>query len=131
MSNNGSKRTVDAIKYVVKELGHAVVDRVGKAADWMKDQTDDYTPLGFANLNDIAPGMEVFSSCGRLVGTVDHFEDGAIKLTREESPDHRHHFIPSLWVAKVDDHVHLNKNANETWQEWKPDSASCFSASPI
>ena len=30
-----------------------------------------------------------------------------------------HHFIPTSWVARVDDHVHLSKNCGEAKREWK------------
>jgi hypothetical protein len=54
-------------------------------------------------------------------------EINAIKLTKNDSPDGQHHFIPKEWVESVDNHVHLRKNAEETLQEWKTDAASCAS----
>lgn len=74
---------------------------------------------------DIEPHMDVIASCGCNMGKVDHMEDNAIKLTRNDSPDGQHHFIPKSWVARVDEHVHLNKNAEETQQEWKSEAAGC------
>jgi hypothetical protein len=52
------------------------------------------------------------------VGTVDHLEGSEfIKLKRWDSPDHRHHWIPVSWVAKVEDHaVFLNKTSREFHQ---------------
>jgi hypothetical protein len=76
-------------------------------------------------LSDIQPHMEVISSCGCTMGKVDHLEGNTIKLTKNDSPDGQHHFIPKDWVASVDNHVHLRKNAEETLQEWKQDAASC------
>lgn len=76
---------------------------------------------------DIAPHMDVIASCGCRVGKVDHLEGNAIKLTRNDSPDGKHHFIPAGWVDHVDNHVHLAKNADETRLEWKSDAASCSS----
>jgi hypothetical protein len=78
-------------------------------------------------LSDIKPHMEVISSCGCTMGKVDHLEGNSIKLTKNDSPDGQHHFIPKDWVESVDNHVHLRKNAEETLQEWKPDAASCAS----
>ena len=75
--------------------------------------------------SDIRPQMEVVSSCGCRMGKVDHLEGGAIKLTKNDSPDGQHHFIPTGWVDHVDNHVHLNKDAEETKRGWKPDAASC------
>jgi hypothetical protein len=47
------------------------------------------------NAQSILPGMAVFGSCGNRLGTVDHFEDGAIKLRRTgPDADGHHHFIP-------------------------------------
>ncbi|HEY3788750.1 MAG TPA: DUF2171 domain-containing protein, partial [Urbifossiella sp.] len=94
-----------------------VCGQLGDIADWKKD-TDVYTPLGFMNLDEIKERMPVYASCGCRVGTVDHVEGGGIKLARNDSPDGRHHFIPSIWVDHVDDKVYLNKDANETRQEW-------------
>jgi hypothetical protein len=58
--------------------------------------------------------MEVVGSDGQHVGTVDHLEgQDQIKLTQNDSPDGRHHYIPTDWVDRVDDTVHLNKPADE------------------
>ena len=67
----------------------------------------------------IAEHMPVLGSDGVHVGTVDHL-DGAdrIKLTKNDSPDDKHHFIPMSWVERVDTHVHLKKTALETQKEW-------------
>lgn len=64
--------------------------------------------------------MDVFASCGTWVGKVDHVEGDSIKLTRNDSPDGQHHRIPISWVAKVHDHVHLNKDHEEVQSEWRP-----------
>jgi hypothetical protein len=58
---------------------------------------------------------------------VDHVEGGAIKLTKKDSADGQHHFIPAGWVDHVDAHVHLTKNSVEAEQGWKADAASCSS----
>jgi hypothetical protein len=58
--------------------------------------------------------MEVVGSDGRHVGTVDHLEgEDRIKLTRSDSPDGRHHFVPLSWVSRVDDQVHLSKPGDQ------------------
>jgi hypothetical protein len=71
-------------------------------------------------MTDIKQHMEIISLCGCLVGTVDHVEDGTIKLTR--SPDGQPHFIPTEWVASVDECVHLNKDVFEAKYGWKSDA---------
>ncbi len=55
-----------------------------------------------------------------MIGSVDHLQGDAIKLTRKDSPDGLHHYIPLSWVDHVDNHVHLNKNSVETELNWKP-----------
>ena len=69
--------------------------------------------------------MDVIASCGKKIGVVDHVEGDTLKLTRKDSKDGQHHFIPSGWVDHVDSHVHLKKNSEETEKNWKPDAASC------
>ena len=63
--------------------------------------------------------MPVLGSDGAHVGTVDHL-DGAnrIKLTKNDSPDDKHHFIPVSWIDHVDTHVHLKKSASDAQKEW-------------
>ena len=77
--------------------------------------------------SEIRPQMEVVSSCGCRMGKVDHLEGDAIKLTKNDSPDGQHHFIPVGWVDHVDREVHLKKNSQETQQGWKSDAAACAS----
>jgi len=69
--------------------------------------------------------MDVIASCGKKVGVVDNLEAGTIKLTRNDSPDQLHHYIPSGWVSKVDSRVHLNKNSQETERGWKSSASEC------
>ena len=114
------------IKDTLKDAGQKVAEKAGQAADWMKEKAGiGHKPMSAADMTAIKPHMEVISSCGCRVGTVDHMEGGAIKLTQKDSPDGQHHFIPVGWVARVDEHVHLSKNADETRQGWKADAAAC------
>jgi hypothetical protein len=111
----------------LRDAGHKAVEAAGKAKDWVEDKTG----LGCGSAKgraDIKPHMSVVSSCGCTVGKVDHVEGGAIKLTKNDSPDGRHHFVPASWVDHVDNHVHLNRNADEAKREWKGDAASCAGA---
>jgi hypothetical protein len=75
--------------------------------------------------SNIREHMNVIASCGTKIGVVDHVEGGAIKLTKHDSPDGQHHFLPMSMVDHVDNQVHLNKNSKEAVKEWKPDAASC------
>lgn len=126
------------VKQKVVEAGHAVADAAKKAGDqiakgaesavdFVKSKTgmnspEEGTNSGFAS---IRPHMDVFASCGKKVGVVDHIEGNAIKLTRNDSPDGQHHYIPASWVERVDSHVHLTRNSVETEQCWKSDASSC------
>jgi len=71
-----------------------------------------------SDLTQIEEHQEVIGSDGAHVGTVDHAQDGQIKLTRTDSDDGKHHIIPSDWVERVDDHVHLNVTSAEAKQRW-------------
>ena len=60
--------------------------------------------------NKITEHMDVIASDGATIGKVDHFQDGKIKLTKNDSPDGQHHFVPAAWIDHVDEHVHLNRS---------------------
>ena len=108
------------------DTGQAVAGAVKKAVEFVEDKTG----LGCGSSKgktDIQPHMAVMSSCGCTMGKVDHMEGGAIKLTKGDSPDGQHHFIPTGWVDHVDSHVHLKKNSMETEQGWKSDASACSS----
>lgn len=74
---------------------------------------------------EIKERMDVIASCGKKIGVVDHLEGETIKLTKKDSSDGQHHFIPKDWVERVDSHVHLKKNSVEAEKGWKADAASC------
>jgi hypothetical protein len=56
--------------------------------------------------------MEVRSSDGSHVGTVDGVEGDRIKLTRNDSPDGEHRYVGLESVERVDEHVHLAAGAS-------------------
>lgn len=110
------------VKNTLKDAGEKIAEKAGQAKDWVEDKTG----LGCGSARgEIKPHMSVISSCGCTVGKVDHLDGGAIKLTKADSPDGQHHFVPTSWVDHVDNHVHLNKNADETKRNWKSDAAGC------
>jgi len=75
---------------------------------------------------EIKERMDVIASCGTKIGVVDHLEGEAIKLTKSDSRDGQHHFIPKDWVERVDDKgVVLKKNSMDAERGWKADAASC------
>ena len=108
----------------IRDTLKGIGEKAGQAAEWAKEKAGISHPsMSAADMTAIHPQMEVISSCGCRVGTVDHMEGDAIKLTKKDSPDGQHHFIPTGWVARVDEKVHLNKDARETMTGWKPDAA--------
>lgn len=69
---------------------------------------------------DIREKMQVFGADNILVGTVDRVEYGEIKLTRQDSPDRKHHFIPVDAVEAIDgNRVMLSQTATQTEQMWR------------
>jgi len=62
--------------------------------------------------------MEVVCSANMRVGRVDHVEGDHIKLTKNDSPDGKHHTVPLSMVSHVDDKVHLNKHCSDVKREW-------------
>jgi hypothetical protein len=60
---------------------------------------------------------------GVHVGTVDKVENGMIKLTKNDSSDGQHHYIPLEWVESVQENtVHLMKPVEEVKREWSTKS---------
>ena len=56
--------------------------------------------------------MEVTNFEGQHVGTVDDVKDDKIKLTRTDSEDNMHHYMPLESVDRIDDNrVYLKKDA--------------------
>jgi hypothetical protein len=122
-------------------VGHKVGEKAEEAADWAKEKAHQVgnridetvqkvehklgTPLREStgpagSTADIREHMDVYASCGKKVGRVDHVEGGHIKLSKNDSPDGRHHLIPLAWVAKVHDHIHLSKDHAEVESQWQP-----------
>lgn len=107
----------------LKDAGHAVADaakavgqNIAKGAEKAVDFVKDKTGLGAAKdqgLSAIKEHMPVYASCGTKIGAVDKVEGDSIKLTAKDSKDGQHHWIPTSWVARVDSHVHLNRNSAE------------------
>jgi len=70
-----------------------------------------------ADASAIKEHMEVIGADGVHVGTVDHVEEGRIKLTKADSGEGahegHHHYIPLGLVADVEgDKVRLSANAD-------------------
>lgn len=108
-----------------KDVGNTIAQGAERAVDFVKEKTGmnrtgpDVGPAG------IRENMDVIASCGKKVGVVDRVEGESIKLTKNDSPDGQHHFIPTNWVDHVDDRVHLNKNSMVTEQNWQSEEKTC------
>jgi hypothetical protein len=116
-------------QYATVKAGH---DRVREMRNSQNSSEDSVIGEGVAGAEDvemesIRDHMDVIASCGKKVGVVDHLEAGTIKLTRNDSPDNLHHYLPASWVSKVDSRVHLNKNSSETELGWKASASACGS----
>ena len=73
-----------------------------------------------ANAGQIKEHMEVIGADGKHVGTVNSLKgQDAIKLTKNDSPDGKHHHIPLAWVDHIDEHVHLNKDSADVQRQWE------------
>ena len=120
---NAGHKVADA----AKDMGHKIAGGAEKAADFVKDKTGLGGPSEGTNvgLSGIKERMNVIASCGKKVGVVDRVEGQTMKLTKNDSPDGQHHYIPFGWVDRVDSHVHLKKNHVETQAGWKSDAVSC------
>ncbi|RYG42923.1 DUF2171 domain-containing protein [bacterium] len=67
-------------------------------------------------MNDLSKVIEhspVLGSDGGHVGTVDHEQDGLLKLTKKDSDDGKHHFLDPKYIDHIDEHVHLNVTAEQ------------------
>ena len=70
------------------------------------------------NMMQIKEHMPVVGSNDTQVGAVDRVEGQYIKLTERDSPDHQHHWIPTNWVTRVDDQVHVDRPGDQAMREW-------------
>lgn len=70
----------------------------------------------------IRKDMPVIASDGDTLGEVDGVEgigqDARIKMKRNTSPDGHHHYVALSDVARVDEHVHLNRSASDVRAGW-------------
>jgi hypothetical protein len=135
-----AEATGHKITEAATRVGHQVGEKVEEAADWAKEKAhqvgnrveelaqkaehkakETFGDFGAtaSSTADIREHMDVMGSCGNKLGRVDHVEADSIKLTKNDSPDGMHHFIPLSWVQKVDDRVHLSKNCGEAAREWR------------
>lgn len=112
------EHVTDWAKQKAHQAGHRMEETKQKAGHTMQETFGDSSAR--ANMAaDIREHMLVVGSCGNMVGRVDHVEGSKIKLTRNDSPDGLHHFIPTSWVDRVDDRVHLDRDCGEAHAQWQ------------
>lgn len=116
-----------AISDAAQNVGEKIADGTEKAVQAVKETTGIGGPAEGDNVGiaGVRAHMPVIACCGTTVGVVDGVEGSTIKLTRKDSPDGQHHFIPMSSVQRVDTHVHLKTNSMETRRDWKSDASSC------
>lgn len=67
--------------------------------------------------NAIKDHMPIVGSDHTDVGEVDHLDErDMIKVTKDDEGNH--HWIPVAWVARVDQHVHLDRPGKQAREEW-------------
>jgi len=103
-------------------------------AAWLssrKKYSDDYVEprKSFATSSvdaaQIIEHAEVLSADNQHIGTVDKVHGNQIKLTRKDSTDAEHHFIPLSWVASASGgEVRLNRNAYVVREHWGTEKRS-------
>lgn len=82
-----------------------------------------------ADIGEIREGMQVLGSDGGMVGRVAGLHDDHIHV----EPDAPHpaggqRIVPRSWVARVDDHVHLNRDAALVRDTWTSHGAGAATA---
>ena len=146
MAENFKEKVVDAAKktgHTISEAataaGHKISETAEKVSDWAKEKLHkaghkveetkqkaenaaSETCGAACSTSEIREHMDVIGSCGNKVGSVDHVEGSLIKLTRKDSPDGQHHYVPLDWVARVDAHVHLNRDCGAAREQWQSSS---------
>lgn len=68
------------------------------------------------NTTQIREHMPVVCSNNQQFGTVDRLDGDTIKLTKDKSG--QHHWIPTSWVERVDDKVHVDRPGTQAMQQW-------------
>ena len=128
MANTVSNNLADAgnsVADAAKSVGSKIAQATENVVDFVKEKTgmgnSEGEDVGVAGIRE---HMSVIASCGKKVGVVDNVGASAIKLTRKDSPDDQHHFIPLSWISHVDSHVHLNRNSKQAMEGWQS-SDSC------
>lgn len=76
----------------------------------------------------IRNGLAIIAADAEPVGAVDSVEGDRLKLTRKDSADDVHHYIPLAWVERVAERIHLNRTGAEVRASWGHDRAAAAGA---
>lgn len=116
----------NSVTGAAKSVGGKIARGAEAAVDYVLEKvgidTDEGKDFGVAGIEE---HMDVIASCGKKIGVVDAIEANSLKLTRKDSPDDQHHFIPFSWISRVNGQVHLNKDSEEAISDWKASSSAC------
>ncbi len=117
----------------VAQAAKTVAGKIAEGAEKTVEMVKDTTGLGTNEGDDVGVSgitehMDVIASCGKKIGVVDGVEGNTIKLTRKDSPDNQHHFIPTSWISRVDNHVHLKKNSKQATDAWSSSASASDSS---
>jgi len=76
-----------------------------------------------AQAHEIREDMQVLGSDGGVVGRVDKVEGSRVKLNRDPAGG-PHHFVPLAWVARIDEHVHLDRDSASARGGWTEETTA-------
>lgn len=72
-------------------------------------------------MREIEQGMQVLGSDGGMVGRVTGLHGDHIHVEPDApEPGAADHIVPRRWVARVDEHVHLDREARLVRDTWRP-----------
>jgi hypothetical protein len=114
----GGRVTIEPISRCVNVARHT---RLGTGTDhsWREFKLNRAQGESSMENSRIAPGMQVLTSDGEYIGNVDNPSDDGFTLRRLTGSDGEHERVPSLWVHRVDEHIHLNRTGAEAIAGWK------------
>ena len=71
------------------------------------------------NTTNIREHMPIVCSDGVQFAKVDGVEGDYIKVTKDNSlGDGKHHWFPTSWITRVDDHVHVDRPGKQAMNDW-------------
>ncbi len=71
-----------------------------------------------SDADQIKPKMPVVCSEDGQFAVVDRLQ-GRDRIRLERDSNGQHHSLPTSWVTRVDDKVHLDRSAAEAMQQWR------------